>query len=358
MYISYNGGDTWSSFQLNLPPVPITDLTIKNNDLIVATQGRSFWALDDLTLVQQKQKGLPKTAIYIFPVNEAYRKNGSQDLKVKNAGVNPPNGAVINYYIKSLTDSSNIDLYIFDHDKKLVKKFNNKAPDKGDTGKLDVAQGMNTLVWDMTYAAPEKLEGMVLWNEIGGSKAVPGKYYVRVVADKKDSMETNLEVKANPNFKATQQEYDEQFSFLSKVKDKFSEIQKAIKDIREIRKQIADFMTRQGKDTAGEIKILADSINNGMTKIEEALHQTKAKSEQDVLNYPIRLNDKIAGLYNYASSGNYAPTKQVQEAYVDLSKQADDQLNKLKKILGVDVPKLNQLIRQKQLPIIGVTPTP
>jgi photosystem II stability/assembly factor-like uncharacterized protein len=358
MYISYNGGDTWSSFQLNLPPVPITDLTIKNNDLIVATQGRGFWALDDLTLVQQKQKGLPKTAVYIFPVKEAYRKNGSQDLKVKNAGVNPPNGVVVNYYIKSLNDSSNIDLYIFDRDKKLVKKFNNKAQEKSDTGKLDVAQGMNAFVWDMTYAAPEKLEGMVLWNEIGGSKAVPGKYYVRVVADKKDSIDTDFEVKANPNFKATQQEYDEQFSFLSKVKDKFSAIQKGIKDIREVRKQIADFMTRQGKDTTGEIKTLTDSINNGMTKIEEALYQTKAKSEQDVLNYPIRLNDKIAGLYNYASSGNYAPTKQVQEAYVDLSKLADDQLNKLKKILDVEVPKLNQLIRQKQLPIIGVTPAP
>lgn len=357
MYISYNGGDTWSSFQLNLPPVPITDLTIKNNDLIVATQGRGFWVLDDLTLVQQKSKGLPKTSVYIFPVNEAYRKNGSQDLKVKNAGINPPNGAVVNYYIKSLNDTSNVDLYVFDRDKKLVKKFNNKAPDKGDIGKLDVAQGMNTFVWDMTYASPEKLEGMVLWNEIGGIKAVPGKYYVRVVADKKDSMETDFEVKANPNFKTTQQEYDEQFGFLSKVKDKFSEIQKAIKDIREIRKQIADFMERQGKDTAGEIKTLADSINNGMTKIEEALYQTKAKSEQDVLNYPIRLNDKIAGLYNYAASGNYAPTKQVQEAYVDLSKQADDQLNKLKKILGEDVPKLNQLIRQKQLPVIGVKAT-
>lgn len=357
MYISYNGGDTWSSFQLNLPPVPITDLTIKNNDLIVATQGRGFWVLDDLTLVQQKSKGLPKTSVYIFPVNEAYRKNGSQDLKVKNAGINPPNGAVVNYYIKSLNDTSNVDLYVFDRDKKLVKKFNNKAPDKGDIGKLDVAQGMNTFVWDMTYASPEKLEGMVLWNEIGGIKAVPGKYYVRIVADKKDSMETNFEVKANPNFKTTQQEYDEQFGFLSKVKDKFSEIQKAIKDIREVRKQIADFMERQGKDTAGEIKTLADSINTGMTKIEEALYQTKAKSEQDVLNYPIRLNDKIAGLYNYAASGNYAPTKQVQEAYVDLSKQADDQLNKLKKILGEDVPKLNQLIRQKQLPVIGVKAT-
>ena len=117
---------------------------------------------------------------------------------------------------------------------------------------------------------------------------------------------------------------------------------------------ISDFMALQGKDTVGEIKQLADSINKRMTKVEETLYQTKAKSEQDVLNFPIRLNDKIAGLYNYAASGNYAPTVQVREAYADLSGQADAALNKLKTIFTVDVPKLNQLIRDKQLPVIGV----
>jgi hypothetical protein len=358
MYISYNSGETWSRLQLNLPIVPITDLTIKNNDLIVATQGRAFWVLDDLTLVQQKQNGLPKTNVHIFPVGESFRKEGSQNLKAKNAGINPPNGAVVYYYIKNLTDSADVDLYVFDKNKKLVKKYNNKAPEKGEVGKLDVSQGMNAFVWDMGYTAPEKIEGMVLWNEVGGIKAIPGTYSVRIVSNKKDSAETQFDIKANPNFKVTQQEYDEQFNFLTKVKDKFSEIQQAIKNIRDVRKQIADFMVRQGKDSAGEIKILSDSISKRMTRVEEALYQTKAKSEQDVLNYPIRLNDKIAGLYNYAASGNYAPTKQVQEAYVDLSKQADNELNKLKKVLEEDVPKLNQLIRQKQLPVIGVTPAP
>ena len=100
---------------------------------------------------------------------------------------------------------------------------------------------------------------------------------------------------------------------------------------------------------------MSDSINKRMTKIEEALYQTKSKSPQDVLNYPIRLNDKIAGLYTYASSGNYAPTKQVKEAYAELSSQADTELNKLKTIFTVDLPKLNQLIREKQLPVIGVS---
>ena len=103
-----------------------------------------------------------------------------------------------------------------------------------------------------------------------------------------------------------------------------------------------------------EIKEQADTINKQMTVIEEALHQTKAKSGQDVLNYPIRLDDKISGLYDFAVSGNSAPAKQVKDAYTELSGQADVQLNKLKKIIDEDVVKLNQMIREKSLPVIGV----
>ncbi|MGH2566482.1 MAG: hypothetical protein ACRDE5_18330, partial [Ginsengibacter sp.] len=155
-------------------------------------------------------------------------------------------------------------------------------------------------------------------------------------------------------FKETQQEYENQFNFLITVRDKFSEVQKAIKNIREIRKQINDFMALQGKDTTGDIKILADSINKRMTAIEEALYQTKAKSGEDVLNYPIRLNDQISGLYDYAASGNYAPTQPVKDAYAFLSTKADTELNKLKTIIDVDVPKFNAVIRESQLPVIGV----
>ena len=113
-------------------------------------------------------------------------------------------------------------------------------------------------------------------------------------------------------------------------------------------------MARQGSDTAGQIKVAADSINKKINGIEEALYQTKAKSQQDVLNYPIRLNDQVAGLYNYASSGNYAPTQQVKDAYAFLLAKVDAELNKLKSVMEVDLPKFNQLIRDRKLPLIGV----
>ena len=357
MFISYDDGSSWAPFQLNLPRVPITDLTIKNNDLVVATQGRAFWVLDDLTPMQEKQANISQKDLYIFPVRDAFRMGGTQNLNSRNAGMNPPNGVVINYFIKNFSDSGLLAISVLDKNKKLIKSFSTKAPSTGEIGKIETSKGMNQFVWDMNYPAAEKVEGMILWNgSVGGPKAPPGNYFIRVINNKKDSSELPFTINANPNYKETQQEYQQQFAFLTTVRDKFSEVQKAIKDIREVRTQLTDFIGRLGKDTSKDITTLADSINKRMTKVEEALYQTKAKSGQDVLNYPIRLNDKIGGLYSYASSGNYAPTKQVQEAYADLSAQADIQLNALKKIISEDVGRFNQLIRDKQLPVIRVKP--
>lgn len=350
MYISYDDGANWAPFQLNLPMVPITDLTIKENDLIVATQGRSFWVLDDLTVVQQKDNSITDKNLFVFGVNDAYRYDGFQNPNPRNAGMNPPNGSVINYYLKNTSDSSKVSIEILDKNKKQIKLFATNSKDN----KIEVSKGMNQFVWNMQYPSAEKADGLILWHgNVPGPKAAPGRYFYTIKTGK-DSVEGSFMIKANPVYNVSQQDYDEQFNFLITVRDKFSEIQKAGKNIRDIRKQINDFVDKQGKDCPKEIKEQADSINKQMTVIEEALHQTKAKSGQDVLNYPIRLDDKISGLYDFAVSGNSAPAKQVKDAYTELSGQADVQLNKLKKIIEEDVVKLNQMIREKSLPVIGI----
>jgi len=352
MYISYDDGVNWKPFQLNLPMVPITDMTIKENDLIVATQGRSFWVLDDLTPVQQKDNSILDKNLFAFGVNDAYRFDGFQIPNPKNAGMNPPNGSVINYYVKSVSDSAKVSIDILDKNKKLIKTFSTKAKEAAD--KLDVNSGMNRFVWNMNYPPAERVEGLIIWHgTVPGPKAAPGQYFYKIKADK-DSVEGSFNIKANPVYNVSQQDYEEQFNFLIAIRDKFNDIQKAGKNIRDIRKQINDFMDKQGKDVPKDIKQQADTINKQMTAIEEALHQTKAKSGQDVLNYPIRLDDKISGLYDFAVSGNAAPAKQVKEAFAELGGQADVQLNKLKKIMDEDLVKLNSMIREKALPVIGV----
>ncbi len=352
MYISYDDGMSWKSFQLNMPMVPITDLAIKENDLIVATQGRSFYILDDLSMVQQKEAGLTSRHLATFAVNDAYRFDGFQNMEAKNAGMNPINGSVINYYLQNVDDSTKLSIDILDKNKKLINTYSNTAKEKNK--KLDIAAGMNKFVWNMRYDSAEKVNGLILWHgTVPGPKAAPGDYFYKIRSGK-DSVDGQFTIKANPVYKLSQQDYEDQFNFLLSVRDKFSEIQKAIGNITLLRKQVNDFVALQGKAIPQPIKQLADSINKQMTKVEEALHQTKAKSSQDVLNFPIRLDDKISGLYDFASSGNAAPARQVKDAFAVLSAEADVQLNMLKRIMTTDVALLNQKIREQALPVIGV----
>ncbi len=356
MYISYDYGSNWNKFQLNLPTVPITDLTIKENDLIVATQGRGFWVIDDLSLLQQKSKSILEKKLFVFGVNDSYRMEGGDNRRKHhaplNAGINPPNGAVFNYWLKDANDSSKVSITIFDKNGTLIKTFTKDAKKEND--KLEFNKGMNQFVWDMLYPPAEKLDGLILWNgNVDGPEVAPGKYKARFRYDN-DSAEVSFVIKGDPNYAMTEADYDAQVGMLLQIRDKFTEVQKAIKNIREIRSQINDFTSRMDTTNNKEIKQMADTINKQIKTIEEALYQTKSKSGQDVLNYPIRLNDKIAGLYDVAASGYNPPSKPMKESFADLSSQADVQLNKLKKIMTENLPALNKLINQKQLPVIGL----
>lgn len=360
MYISYDDGANWKKFQLNLPIVPVTDLTIKENDLIVATQGRSFWVLDDLSVIQQKDAELLNKNLHVFAVNDAYRTEGGGGRRMRgqagaqtNMGENPASGVVFNYYLKGADDSSKVSVTVFDKQGKAIKTFSKNA--KAVTDKIDFNSGMNQFVWDMNYPPAETVEGLILWNgRISTARAAPGKYSARFRYGK-DSVDVPFVIKADPNYKMTEADYDAQVGFLLQVRDKFSEVQVAIKNIRSLRNQINEFTAKlEPGDGSKEIKKMADSINRQMTAVEEALYQTKSKSGQDVLNFPIRLNDKLAGLYGVASSGQNPPSKQAREVFADLGAQSDVQLAKLKKIMDTDLKAFNKMINDKQLPVIGV----
>jgi photosystem II stability/assembly factor-like uncharacterized protein len=361
IYISYDDGANWKKFQLNLPVVPVTDLAIKENDLIVATQGRAFYVIDDLTLIQQMNTGIFDKALHVFSVNPAWRMRSARFQQnfgtPRNAGTNPPNGVVFNYYLKNVTDSTKASITITDKDHKLIKSFSTETKDniqQRAADKLEVTKGMNQFVWNFQYPDAERIEGMILWTGVPNAIiAPPGNYFAKFKMDK-DSAEVPFTVRADPNYKISPEDYDTQFAFLQQVQNKFNEVQKAIKNIRTVRGQINDFSSRLGKEMPKEVKQLADSINKQMTAVEETLYQTKAKSGQDVLNYPIKLNDKLGGIFNVANSGNMAPSKQVREAYAEIASQCDAALAKLKKVFDQDVPALNEMIRQKTLPVIGV----
>ncbi|MBU7578065.1 MAG: hypothetical protein KAF40_08400, partial [Flavihumibacter sp.] len=355
MYISYDDGANWRKFQLNLPEVPITDLTIKDNDLIVATQGRAFWVLDDLTMVQAYDPALVNKSLHVFPVRETWRiraAGGFRGATPVNAGKNPPTGAVINFYAGKVTDSTKATVTILDKQKAVIKTFSTQSKED----KLELNPGMNQLVWNLLYPEGKKIDGMILWNGVPGSiLAPPGNYFARVKIGN-DSTEVPFVVKADPNYKVSTADYEAQFDFLKQVQGTFNEVQQAILDIRSLRNQINDFTGRQGKGIPADVKQQADTINKQLTKVEEALYQTKAKSFQDVLNFPIRLNDKLSGVFDAANSGNMAPSKQARDVYADLKQQAQIELNRLEQLKSGQIAEFNKLIREKSLPVIGIKP--
>jgi hypothetical protein len=354
MYISFDDGARWKPFQQNLPVVPITDITVKNNDLIVATQGRAFWVIDDLSMVQQADAAILSKGLHVYDVNPAYRmpivnsRYAEFMPKPVNAGSNPTRGVTVNFFVARADDSTRASVTVFDPKGREVRTYSTRSKEN----RLELAPGLNRFSWDLSYPASDRAEGMILWNGTpSGILAPPGVYSVRIRVGR-DSVDKPFTVLADPNYKVSQADYDAQFAFLRQVQDKFDEVQKTVRDIRALRTQLTDFVSRQGADCPAEVKAMADSIGKRITALEEKLHQTKAKSGQDVLNYPIRLNDKLGGVFDMANSGYMAPSRQAREVFADLSAQADVELARWKKVLNEEVPAFNRLVREQSLPVI------
>ena len=355
MYISFDDGEHWRPFQLNLPVVPVTDLTIKDNDLLIATQGRAFWALDDLSLLQQMSPDSLTSPLHVFTVNDSWRMEGGgrrrRERSIPNAGENPPNGVVFRYWLKDAPDSPKVSITIFDKQQKPIRTFSTRAKDQ-DT-RLECASGINTFVWDMLYPAAERIPGMLLWTGgVGSPKAAPGRYTARIRYDR-DSVDVSFTIRADPNYPLTEADYDAQVGFLLQVRDKYDEVQRAILRIRDVRTQLRDLNDRLDS-SAKPVRKLSDSLIRQLTTIEEALYQTKSKSSEDMLNFPIRLNDKLSGVYGFAAGGNAPPSRQAREVFDMLGAQADQQLNRLASLLDTGLSALNKLIYERQVPVISV----
>jgi photosystem II stability/assembly factor-like uncharacterized protein len=356
MYISYDGGDNWSPFQLNLPIVPVTDLTIKDDNLIVATQGRAFWALDDLSLLEQHAPDILQQRLHVFNASDAWRMAGgggrrNREGVSRNAGQNPPNGVVFYYWLKDAPDSPKVSITIYDKQHQPVRTFSTKAKDA--ETRLECSNGMNSFVWDMFYAPAEKIPGMLLWTGGAGTpKAAPGKYTARVRYGP-DSADVAFTIKGDPNSPMSESDYDTQVGFLLDVRNKYNEVQKAILRLRDLRTQLQELNGRLDS-TEQPLRKLSDSLIRELTSVEEALYQTKSKSAQDMLNYPIRINDKLSGVYGIAAGGNAVPSKQVREVFDTLRAQADRQLARLKRVEQAGLPAINKMIYEKQIPVIRV----
>jgi photosystem II stability/assembly factor-like uncharacterized protein len=378
IYVSFNDGESWQSLQLNLPVVPITDIAIhkRDKDLVVATQGRSFWIIDDLPVLHQWKDTIAQSDAHLLKPEEAYRMAGGGFRIPSGApiGENPPAGASIWYYLKDKAKGE-VTIEILEAGGKSVKKFSSKAPEtaagapSGDEGDEDgprrsrgparapAEKGLNRFAWDLRYPDATRFPGMILWSgNTSGPQAAPGSYQVKLTVDGKTMTET-FEVRKDPRVSTTQEEFQKQFDLLTKIRDKFSETSEAIIAIRDVRKQTQDYAARV-KDQPNSQPIIdaAKALGDKLTAIEEELYQTKNRSNQDPLNFPIRLNNKLAALANAIAAADAQPTEQQVAVYEDLTGRINAQLEKLRQALATDVPAFNKLVRDQNAPAVWVKP--
>jgi photosystem II stability/assembly factor-like uncharacterized protein len=351
MYISFDDGISWNPFQLNLPLVPITDLTIKNNNLIAATQGRSLWLIDDLTPLHQLNDQVNNASFKLFKPIDSYRMGRLSRGTPRNAGKNHHNGIEVFFNVDDnlLNENTTISLQFLDEEKNLIKEFNNKSDDN----KLEVNNEKNSFIWDMRYNDAKGFDGLIMWAaSLRGPIASPGKYHVKLIVND-ESEEQSFNILKDPRSNSTEGDLEEQFNFLLSIRDKVSDIHQTIIDIRLIRSQLNDLKSKIS-DKYPEVQSTINDIISRITLVEEKLYQTKNRSGQDPLNFPIRLNNKLAHLTSVASVGNFKPTDQMYNVRDELIGLIDVELKMWNNIKENDLVELNSTILENNIQLITI----
>lgn len=348
MYISYDDGSSWTTFQQNLPIVPITDLHIKDDNLIVATQGRSLWIIDDLGPIRAFNNISSSAEIHLFSPKDVIRMGSGYNEKVKGAGVNHPNGAIINFFVKEVGEKDTISLIFMDDLGKEIISYSNQDEEN----KLTVENGSNKFIWNLYYPAAEKFEGMILWAaSLRGARAIPGVYKVTLKKNG-ESISQSFKVVADPRMESSEADLKAQFDFVQGINDKVSEAHTAIKDIRALKEKLTPFKNKDQMDA--DVASMAMDIDSIISGIEKTLYQTKNRSRQDPLNYPIRLTNKLGAVASTAGYGDFKPTDQAIAVRDELVEKIDAQLKMFYQVKDDMLPSMNKLIRDKEVDIISL----
>jgi len=385
VYVSFDDGAHWQSLQGKLPVTPISDLLVRDDALIAATNGRGFWMLDDLTPLRELTPEIAAQPAHLFTPTVAWRVEGFGRGGGRRGGGGQPFGAIVDYTLHDQKPGTKVSLAFLGGDGKVIREYKGtvqaepvkpaelkggtppptppstkevktegaeaeKQPSASDEGEkkdedklADVANGHNRFVWDLRTAPAKKFENMILWGgSTDGPRILPGTYTARLTVDDQPPMTAPFEVREDPRSTASPADLRAQYDFLLGIRDKFSETNEAITRIREVRRQLTDVKKRAGKDSK-ELVDAANDLDKKMTAVEEALYQTKNKSEEDPLNFPVRLNNKLAAVGDSAGIGAWAPTAQDVAVRDEVVKQIDEQLAKLKAIWATDLPAFNKL---------------
>lgn len=341
-YVSFNNGDLWQPLQLNLPDTPIRDLVVKNDDVVLGTHGRGFWILDDINPLRQITPELAKQDAILYQPSDPIRS--VYDL-------------VVQYQLAAEMDSVKMEL--LDAQGQVVNTFVGKKGkgrsndnlewwQRGGSSAPTVKAGLNTFTWDLRYPGATTFDGMIIWSgrPQRGPSAPLGKYQVRMTAGNY-SKTYPFTIKIDPNLEGvTEADLKEQFDLAMKIVAKESAANEAVIRIRDIRKQVNDRLTK-ANDAA--VTDHAKAMLEKLRVIEEDLYQVRNQSNQDPLNFPIKLNNRLSSLRRSIETGDARPTAGAYKVFEELSKELEGHLSKLESVIKADLPKLNQMLTSKSL---------
>jgi len=346
IYVSFDDGAVWQSLRLELPVTPVHGIEVKGDDVVIATHGRSFYVMNDISVLRQVTSTTSNEPVVLFRPAGATRSVSR--------------GVSIDYFLKTAANAITIE--ILDAGGTVIRKFTGPAPEKSEspppgegsddggrppTPRAPGKQGMNRFTWDMRYAGAREFPGLIMWaGSARGPLAPPGKYSARLTTSGVTKTEAFAITRNDAVKTITDADLLEQFKLAKQINDRVNAANEAVLRIRNVKDQVNARVT---KTNDGAIKAAADPLVEKLTSIEGEIYQYRNRSNQDPLNYPIRLNNKLAALQGLVETGDFKPTDQSYAVFKDLSARLDKQFGQLDTVFSIDLANFNKLLQRKKL---------
>jgi len=373
VFVSFNDGAKWRPLQLNLPTAPVHDLVVKNNDLVVATHGRAFWILDDVTPLRQYSDDIAQKDAFLYTPATTYRIQagaGGERHPSKRTGQNPPAGAVIYYFLKdALKADTETKIEILDASGKVIRKYSSaefpsleEPPDPDDKKpekEIKPEAGLNRFVWDLRYEEAHHVPGYYLWEYGGGARgpvAVPGQYQVRLTLGGQ-TQTAAFELKLDPRVNVSQADLEQQFNLLLQTRDELSRVYDTVNQIQDVRSQLSGLKRRLPENANTKtIVAAADDLEKKLVAVREELVNLTISANEDSLAYPPQLDAKLAYLAMDAGTADSAPTEAEQKQFEKLKRQSGELVGRWEDLQRRDLAAFQKLTAEGSLSTVVVPP--
>ncbi len=374
VYVSFDDGSNWRSLKLNLPTTPVHDLEIKNDDLVVATHGRAFWILDDLSPMRQYNDEVATKDTFLYTPATAYRiqagAGGEHQHPSKRVAQNPPAGAVIYYYLKDAPKHEvETKIEILDASGKVIRKYSSAEydtleeppgpDDKKPEKQLKPEAGLNRFVWNLRYEEARHVPGYYLWEYGAGAQgpvAVPGHYQVRLTVGG-ETQTAGFDLKLDPRVKVSQADLEAQLKLLLQTRDELSRVYDTVNQMQDVRSQLAGLKRRLPENANSKnIATAADDLEKKLVAVREDLINLEIDANEDSLAYPPQLDAKLAYLAMDVGTADSAPTEAEYREFDKLKRQSGELLGRWDDLQRRDLAAFQKLTAEGSLSTVVVPP--